>query len=37
VADRLYDRVARIRRRLFRPPADACPVGDPARRERFLP
>jgi predicted DCC family thiol-disulfide oxidoreductase YuxK len=37
LADRLYDRVARVRRRLFRPPADACPVGDPARRERFLP
>lgn len=35
VADRLYDRVARARRRLLRPPADACPV--PARRERFLP
>lgn len=37
VADRLYDGVARIRRRLVRAPADACPVGDPARRERFLP
>jgi predicted DCC family thiol-disulfide oxidoreductase YuxK len=37
VADRVYDRVAQVRRRLFRPPRGACPAGDPARRERFLP
>ncbi len=37
LADRLYDRLARVRRRLFRAPNDACPVPDPARRARFLP
>lgn len=37
LADRLYDRVARVRRRLFRPPAGGCPVVEPARRSRFLP
>ena len=37
LADRLYDRLARARRRVFRSPADACPVADPARRARFLP
>jgi predicted DCC family thiol-disulfide oxidoreductase YuxK len=37
LADSLYDRLARARRRLFPAPADACPVADPARRARFLP
>jgi len=37
LADRLYDRVARLRRLVFRPPADVCPVADPPRRARFLP
>jgi predicted DCC family thiol-disulfide oxidoreductase YuxK len=37
LADRLYDRLARVRRLVFRAPADACPVADPARRARFLP
>jgi predicted DCC family thiol-disulfide oxidoreductase YuxK len=37
LADRLYDQVARVRRLVFRAPAEACPVADPARRARFLP
>jgi predicted DCC family thiol-disulfide oxidoreductase YuxK len=37
LADRLYARVARVRRLVFRAPADACPVAGPARRARFLP
>jgi predicted DCC family thiol-disulfide oxidoreductase YuxK len=37
LADRLYDRVARARRRLFRPPSAACPAVAPALRARFLP
>ena len=37
LADRLYDQLARVRRLVFRAPADACPVADPARRARFLP
>jgi predicted DCC family thiol-disulfide oxidoreductase YuxK len=37
LADRLYDQLARVRRRLFRAPDDACPVPDAARRARFLP
>jgi predicted DCC family thiol-disulfide oxidoreductase YuxK len=37
LADRLYDLVARARRRLFRPPASACPDVPPALRGRFLP
>jgi predicted DCC family thiol-disulfide oxidoreductase YuxK len=37
VADRLYDLVARVRRRLLRPPASTCPAVPPARRGRFLP
>ncbi len=37
LADRLYDAVARARRRLFAPPAEACPLAPGAARERFLP
>jgi predicted DCC family thiol-disulfide oxidoreductase YuxK len=37
LADRLYDAVARVRRRLFPSPAGACPVVGPAQRSRFLP
>jgi predicted DCC family thiol-disulfide oxidoreductase YuxK len=37
LADRLYDRLALVRRRFFRAPGDTCPVPDPARRARFLP
>lgn len=34
--DAAYDGIARIRRRLFAPPPDACPVMPPELRERFL-
>jgi predicted DCC family thiol-disulfide oxidoreductase YuxK len=37
LADRLYDLVARVRRRLIRPPAGACPAVGPVLRARFLP
>jgi predicted DCC family thiol-disulfide oxidoreductase YuxK len=37
LADRLYDGVARVRRRLVRPPAGACPAVPAALRARFLP
>jgi predicted DCC family thiol-disulfide oxidoreductase YuxK len=37
LADRLYAGVARVRSRLFPPPADACPRVAPRLRERFLP
>jgi predicted DCC family thiol-disulfide oxidoreductase YuxK len=37
LADRLYDLVARARRRLFRPTAGDCPVVPPRLRARFLP
>jgi predicted DCC family thiol-disulfide oxidoreductase YuxK len=37
LADRLYDRVARARRRLFRAPEAACPVVPASVRGRFLP
>jgi predicted DCC family thiol-disulfide oxidoreductase YuxK len=33
--DWLYDGVARVRYRLFRPPADACPITPPHLRSRF--
>jgi len=36
VADRLYDAVARRRRRLFGAPADSCPVPPGRWRGRFL-
>lgn len=36
VANRAYDAVARLRRRLGPAPAGACPVLSPALRERFL-
>jgi predicted DCC family thiol-disulfide oxidoreductase YuxK len=36
LADRLYDRLARSRRRLFAAPADACPVPPGPDRARFL-
>lgn len=35
--DGLYDAVARVRRRLFRRPATACPVLPPRMRARFRP
>ena len=34
--DRLYDAVARVRHRLVRPPADACPVAPGELRSRLL-
>jgi predicted DCC family thiol-disulfide oxidoreductase YuxK len=37
LADRLYDVVARGRRRLFASPRDACPVPPGPWRGRFLP
>jgi predicted DCC family thiol-disulfide oxidoreductase YuxK len=37
LADHLYDGVARVRRRLVRPPADVCPAVSAALRSRFLP
>ena len=37
LADRLYDGVARLRQRLFRRPAEACPVVPAPQRPRFLP
>lgn len=37
LADRLYDAVARSRRRLFAAPGDACPVPPGPDRARFLP
>ena len=35
--DALYDRVARMRRRLFAAPTEACPLTPPELRSRFLP
>jgi predicted DCC family thiol-disulfide oxidoreductase YuxK len=35
--DRLYDSVARIRHRLFTPPAELCPLMPPSLRARFDP
>jgi predicted DCC family thiol-disulfide oxidoreductase YuxK len=32
-----YDGIARVRKRLFRPPAGSCPMVPAAQRERFLP
>jgi predicted DCC family thiol-disulfide oxidoreductase YuxK len=37
VRDFLYDRIAAVRKRLFRPPADACPVAPAELRRRFDP
>ena len=37
LADAAYDAVARVRHRLFRRPADACPLTPPDLRSRFLP
>jgi len=37
LADRLYDAVARLRRRVVRAPAEACPVPPGPWRSRFLP
>jgi len=37
LADRLYDAVARRRRRLFRRPLQACPRVSPPLRARFDP
>ncbi len=35
--DFCYDRVARVRHRVFKRPPDACPMMPPERRDRFLP
>ena len=35
--DWTYDRIARIRHRLFARPDDACPVASPEQRARFDP
>lgn len=37
LADALYDATARVRRRAFSPPAEACPVRPGRMRARFLP
>ena len=37
VADRLYDGVARVRRRLFRRPTESCPTVRPDLLKRFDP
>lgn len=37
VGDWFYDRVARVRHRLFKRPEGACPLVPPGLRERFLP
>ncbi len=36
VRDAAYDGIARIRHRLFAPPADVCPILPPELRSRFL-
>lgn len=36
VRDAVYDRVARMRRRLFAAPTEACPLIPPELRSRFL-
>ena len=35
IRDIAYDGVARVRRRLFAPPAEVCPMLPPALRARF--
>lgn len=35
VGDWVYDRIAAVRRRLFAPPTDLCPVLPPALQDRF--
>jgi predicted DCC family thiol-disulfide oxidoreductase YuxK len=35
--DAVYDGVARVRRRVFRRPSEACPVVPEGVRQRFLP
>ena len=37
VRDRVYDRIAGARRRLFKEPGDNCPVISPALKKRFDP
>ena len=37
LADRVYDLVARLRRRIFPPPPESCPVLPPHLRGRFDP
>lgn len=37
IRDFAYDRVAAIRHKLFKKPADTCPIIPPHIRERFLP
>ncbi len=36
LADALYDGIARLRHRLFAPPAESCPRVPPTLRQRFL-
>ena len=37
LADRAYDGMARLRRRIFSPPADVCPAVPAHLRPRFFP
>jgi predicted DCC family thiol-disulfide oxidoreductase YuxK len=37
IADWIYDKIARVRHRLFGRPSDACPILPPALRQRMLP
>lgn len=37
LADWAYDRIARVRHRLFRKPSDACPLLPPSLRQRIVP
>lgn len=37
VMDACYDAIARVRKRIFKKPPDACPVVRPEWRSRFLP
>jgi predicted DCC family thiol-disulfide oxidoreductase YuxK len=37
LADALYERITRIRSRLFAVPRDVCPSVGPGLRDRFLP
>lgn len=37
IGDSVYDWIARVRRRMFRVPADVCPVLPPELKSRFHP
>jgi predicted DCC family thiol-disulfide oxidoreductase YuxK len=37
VMDACYDAIARMRKRIFKKPPDACPIVPPEWRSRFLP